>query len=195
MEIEDTYIVPLKDLEIGDHEFRYALDDKFFEMVDGPEVNSGKVQDDIIVRKTLHSFLIKFSMEGTVKVLCDRCLSEMDQEISCEESLTVKFGEDKSEEDDRLVVVSEEEGEIDLSWYMYEFIALQIPIRHIHEAGECDEEMVKTLKKHLAVDRNEIEDSDDDSLASDVSSEESEENTEREIDPRWNALKKLLDNN
>lgn len=134
-------------------------------------------------------------MEGTVKVLCDRCLSEMDQEISCEESLTVKFGEDKSEEDDRLVVVSEEEGEIDLSWYMYEFIALQIPIRHIHEAGECDEEMVKTLKKHLAVDRNEIEDSDDDSLASDVSSEESEENTEREIDPRWNALKKLLDNN
>lgn len=119
----------------------------------------------------------------------------MDQEISCEESLTVKFGEDKSEEDDRLVVVSEEEGEIDLSWYMYEFIALQIPIRHIHEAGECDEEMVKTLKKHLAVDRNEIEDSDDDSLASDVSSEESEENTEREIDPRWNALKKLLDNN
>lgn len=195
MEIEDTYIVPLKDLEIGDHEFHYALDDKFFEMVDGPEVNSGKVQADIIVRKTLHSFLIKFSMEGTVKVLCDGCLSEMDQEISCEESLTVKFGEDKSEEDDRLVVVSEEEGEIDLSWYMYEFIALQIPIRHIHEAGECDEEMVKTLKKHLAVDRNEIEDSDDDSLASDVSSEESEENTEREIDPRWNALKKLLDNN
>ena len=44
MEIEDTYIVPLKDLEIGDHEFHYALDDKFFEMVDGPEVNSGKVK-------------------------------------------------------------------------------------------------------------------------------------------------------
>ncbi len=194
MEREDTYIVPLKDLELGDHEFHYALDDKFFETVNGPEVQSGQVQADITVRKTLHSFLINFRMEGTVKVLCDRCLNEMDQEISCEESLTVKFGDDKSEEDDKLVVVSEEEGEIDLSWHMYEFIALQIPIRHIHEAGECDEEMAKTLRKHLAIDRNE-EDSDDDSLASDVSSDESEENSEREIDPRWNALKKLLDNN
>lgn len=194
MEREDTYIVPLKDLEIGDHDFHYTLDDKFFETVDGPEVQSGNVQADITVRKTLHSFLITFNMEGTVKVLCDRCLNEMDQAIACEENFTVKFGEDKSEEDDKLVIVSEEEGEIDLSWYMYEFIALQIPIRHIHEAGECDEEMAKKLRKHLTYDKNELEDSDDGSLASDVSSEESEDDSEREIDPRWNALKKLLDN-
>lgn len=181
-------------MEIGDHDFHYTLDDKFFETVDGPEVQSGNVQADITVRKTLHSFLITFNMEGTVKVLCDRCLNEMDQAIACEENFTVKFGEDKSEEDDKLVIVSEEEGEIDLSWYMYEFIALQIPIRHIHEAGECDEEMAKKLRKHLTYDKNELEDSDDGSLASDVSIEESEDDSEREIDPRWNALKKLLDN-
>lgn len=195
MEREESYIVPLKDLDLGDHAFHFNLGDQFFETVNGPEVQSGDIQADITVRKSLHSFLINFSMEGTVKVLCDRCLNEMDQEIFCEESLTVKFGEDKSEEDDKLVIVSEEEGEIDLSWYMYEFIALQIPIRHIHEAGECDEEMAKKLRKHLAIDKNEETDSDDDSLASDVSSDESEENNEREIDPRWNALKKLLDNN
>ncbi len=195
VEREETYIIPLKDLETGIHQYQYMLDDKFFEEVDGPEVHKGNVNADVTVKKTEHAFFINFKMDGAITVLCDRCLGEMSQPISCEEDLMVKFGEDKNEEDDQLVIIPEEEGEIDLSWYMYEFIALHIPIRHVHEDGECDEATAQALSEHLAIDRNEMEESDDASLADDVSSEDSKENSDREIDPRWNALKKLIDNN
>lgn len=192
---EEKYIVPLKDLEIGTYEFHYQLDDEFFALVNGPEIQKGNVNSDVEIKKSGHAFFIHFKMDGTIKVLCDRCMGEMDQPIFCEEDLTVKFGDDKSEEDDKLVIISEEDGEIDLSWYMYEFIALHIPIRHVHETGECDEETEKALRKHLAFDRNETDESDGDSLASEAGNDETETGTERETDPRWDALKKLIDNN
>lgn len=183
---EETYIIPLKDLEVGTHQYRYTLDNRFFEEVEGPEIEKGDVQADVTVKKCEHSFLITFRLEGTIKVLCDRCLEEMDQPISCEESLTVKFGEDKSEEDDQLVVVSEEDGELDLSWYMYEFVALHIPIRHVHPEGECDEETAQALRAHLTFKRDEEEQTEE---------EQGDTPTGEEIDPRWEALKKLKDNN
>jgi Predicted metal-binding, possibly nucleic acid-binding protein len=182
---EEAYIVPLKDLEVGTHQYQYTLDDKFFEEVNGPLVQKGNIEANVTVQKSEHSFLLTFRLDGTVKVLCDRCLEEIDQPISCEECLTVKFGEDKSEEDDQLVVVSEEEGELDLSWYMYEFVALHIPIRHVHPDGECNEETARILREHLTVERNEAETEEEDGSAA----------TNRGTDPRWDALKKLKDNN
>jgi len=184
---EETYIIPLKDLAVGTHRYQYTLDDRFFEEVDGPEIRKGNVQADVTVQKSEHSFLLTFQMEGAIKVLCDRCLGEMDQPISCEERLTVKFGENKEEEDDQLVIVSEEDGEMDLSWYMYEFIALHIPIRHIHPEGECDEETAKALKAHLAIERESGEEA--------TGGDGTDEGGERKNDPRWDALKKLIDNN
>ena len=184
---EETYIIPLKDLEVGTHQYQYTLDDKFFEEVNGPEVQKGNLQADVTVQKSEHSFFLTFRLDGTIKVLCDRCLEEMGQPISCEEHLTVKFGEDKTEEDDQLVIVSEEEGEIDLSWYLYEFVALHIPIRHVHPEGECDEETYQALRKHLSVVRGEGEEENE---SGDAGNE-----AEKETDPRWDALKKIKDNN
>ncbi len=174
-------------MEVGTHRYQYKLDDKFFEGVDGPEIRKGNVQADVTVQKSEHSFLLTFQLKGTVMVLCDRCLGEMDQPISCEEHLTVKFGENKEEEDDQLVIVSEEDGEMDLSWYMYEFIALHIPIRHVHPEGECDEETAKVLKEHLAIEREPGEETTEETSA--------DEGGKKETDPRWDALKKLIDNN
>ena len=184
---EETYIIPLKDLKVGTHQYQYMLDDKFFEEVDGPEIRKGNVRADVTIKKSEHSFLLTFQMEGAIKVLCDRCLGEMDQPISCEEHLTVKFGENKEEEDDQLVIVSEEDGEMDLSWYMYEFIALHIPIRHVHPEGECDEETAKALKAHLAIERESGEET--------AGGDGTDEGGEKKNDPRWDALKKLIDNN
>ena len=40
-------------------------------------------------------------------------------------------------DDGEVVTVPEREGIINVAWNIYEFAALQIPLRHVHPDGEC----------------------------------------------------------
>ena len=98
----------------------------------------------------------------------------MDQSIETDNRLVVKFGEDYSEDDD-LVTVAENEGILDVSWFIYEFIALNIPIKHVHAPGKCNPAMIRVLEEHSAV--------------------RSGEGDEKATDPRWAALEQLKKKN
>ena len=167
-------------------EYKYQLDNQFFLDLDAPEVQKGQVNVTLKVRKTSGVYQLNFHTEGKVVVICDRCLDEMDQSIETEDQLKVKLGAEYSEMED-IVVIPEEEGYINVAWFIYEFIALSIPMKHVHAPGKCNKDMVSKLSKHLRVSGDEEED-DDDFLV-----EAADE--PQEIDPRWNELKKILDNN
>ena len=100
-----------------------------------------------------------------------------------------------AEEGDNLIVIPEEEGEINVAWFMYEFIALAIPMKHIHAPGKCNKAMTSKLNKHLKTNANEDSDVDDSFDAGGGEDIVIEEEVEEQIDPRWNELKKILDNN
>ena len=167
-------------------EYQYQLDNQFFLDLDAPEVQKGRVDVTLKVRKTSGIYQLDFHTEGMVVVVCDRCLDEMEQPIESDDRLRVKLGLEFSEEDD-MVVVPEEDGYINVAWFIYEFIALSIPMKHVHAPGKCNKEMVDKLSKHLRTVKDEEDDDFEDM-------EEAEEEP-REIDPRWNELKKILDNN
>ena len=167
-------------------EYEYQLDNQFFIDLDAPEVQKGQVNVTLKVRKTSGIYQLDFHTEGEVIVTCDRCLDEMEQSIETDDRLKVKLGADYSEIDD-MVVVPEEDGYINVAWFIYEFIALSIPMKHVHAPGKCNKEMEYKLSKHLRITGEDEEDWDD---ALDASDDESQE-----IDPRWNELKKILDNN
>ena len=134
---------------------------------------------------------LKFSM-GMVWVPCDRCLDDMELPISSSDKLMVKFGHEYAEEGENLIVIPEEEGEINVAWFMYEFIALSIPMKHVHAPGKCNKAMTSKLSKHLKTNANEDSDEVFDTGGDDIVIEEE---VEEQIDPRWNELKKILDNN
>ena len=73
----------------------------------------------------------------------------MDFEVATNEHLYVKFGSEYSEENDDVVIVPEAEGEINIAWFLYEFIALTIPLKHVHPAGKCNKTMSMKLKNIL----------------------------------------------
>ena len=167
-------------------EYQYQLDNEFFLDLDAPEVQKGQVNVTLKVRKTSGVYQLDFQTEGKVIVICDRCLDEMEQPIETEDRLKVKLGSEYSEVDD-MVIVPEEEGYINVAWFIYEFIALSIPMKHVHAPGKCNKDMVSKLSKHLRVSGD---DEDDDDFLKEDSSDEPQT-----IDPRWNELKKILDNN
>lgn len=185
----NTYNIDLKNLTPGVHEYQYLLENKFFVDIDGTEVQKGKVNVNLTVKRTSLMFEMNFTLEGTVIVPCDRCLDDMELPIETNNRLVVKFGKEYSEESDEVVVIPEEEGAINLAWFLYEFIALAIPMKHVHAPGKCNKAMSSKLKKHTArgsVMGEEMDDDESLSLDDDDNSSPS--------DPRWDALKGLLEN-
>ncbi len=196
----DAYKMPLKDLSAGTHTYELTMDNNFFKNIDGPEVQRGKVNVHLTVKKGGSAFELDFDLSGVVQIPCDRCLDDMDQEIGCKNQLIVKFGKDYAEESDKIIVIPEAEGEINLAWFLYEFVALSIPMRHVHPPGKCSKSMTSKLKKHIATSKDEDDDSsweDDGSIDfidddDDLDMPKGKDN-EKETDPRWDGLKNLIE--
>ena len=139
----------MKGLEEGVNHLEFDLDDTYFKEVDAPEVSQGSVHVSLdIVRTGEDFFTLDFHLAGIVMVPCDVCLEPMEQSIEAIERLEVKLGKENSEEDD-LVTVAEDEGILDVAWYLYEFIALAIPIKHVHAPGNATLLWYELLKSTL----------------------------------------------
>lgn len=171
----DTLNIDLRELKDGITPFEYALDDAFFEAIEAPDIKHGALRCDLEIRKKETFFEVTYDVEGTVQIPCDRCLEDMDQPISTNGRLVVKFGPEYSEDDD-IITVAEDEGILDMAWYIYESIVLNIPIQHVHAPGKCDAAMIKLLEEHT-VTRSDGQDE------------------EAAIDPRWSKLAELIEKN
>ncbi len=184
----NTYSVSLIGNVADIREFEYQLDNDFFKKIDGNEVQKGKITVKLTVKRSLSTFEFLFTIDGVVQVPCDRCLDDMDVEISTNEKLFVKLGKEYAEESDNVIVVPETEGEINIAWFLYEFVALCVPMKHVHGPGKCNKAMTTKLRKHSAKSED-----DDDNIGFDEADESVEDVVE--TDPRWDELKKIVDNN
>ena len=168
----ETLKIDLKGLNEGANHLEFDLDDTYFKAVEAPEVSRGKVRVLLDITRTGNDFFtLDFHETGVVMVPCDICLDPMEQSIEITQRLEVKLGTENSEEDD-LVMVAEDEGILDITWYLYEFIALAIPIKHVHAPGKCNSAMIRTLEEYSAT-------------------RSGQEGNEMPMDPRWEALLKL----
>ncbi len=165
----DGYKVDLKGMTSDTVSYQWHIDDNFFSAVQGPEIQQGELDASLRVKQTSDAFELTFGFAGTVKVACDRCLELMDLPIEAEQTLKVKLGEHFEDNGD-VVTVPYDDGTLNVAWNLYEFMALEIPIRHVHLSGECP-------------------------LDAEYEESASSQETEKPIDPRWNDLKKILDNN
>ena len=63
----------------------------------------------------------------------------MSQPIEAQSTLKVVMGDDFAD-DGELVTIPEKDGTINVAWNIYEFAALQIPLRHVHPECEAVED-------------------------------------------------------
>ena len=179
-------------MQTDSEKYEFLLDNLFFANIDGPEVQKGKVNVTLVVKKTSRAFELNFQTDGVVWLPCDRCLDDMEQPVTSTDKLLVKFGTEYAEEGDNLVVIPEDEGIINVAWFMYEFVALAIPMKHVHAPGKCNKMMSSKLRKHLRTTPDEMDEED---FIAEGEADMAEEDTDTAVDPRWDELKKILDNN
>jgi uncharacterized metal-binding protein YceD (DUF177 family) len=170
-----TYTILLSGLKEGHHTLDFEIDKEFFEQFEESEVKEGSLIANIEMdKRTTHIDLI-IRVSGSVRVNCDRCLEMFSQPVSSENRILVKFGKSIDDIDPDIISVSVDENELDLQQQLYEFIMLALPIKRVHPADKkgrstCDPVMLKKLEELI------IEE-------------------EKENDPRWDELKKLMNDN
>lgn len=188
----DLYKIDLRNLAPGTYTYEYKLGNTFFVDIDGDEVQKGKVQVILTLKRTSVAFEMDFQIQGAVMVPCDRCLDDMELPVDTQNRLVVKFGKEYAEESDEVVVIPEDEGAINLAWFLYEFVALAVPMKHVHAPGKCNKAMSSKLKKHSTRSTSDSEDDyEEDTSDNDMSMDEG---TVDSTDPRWDALKGLIEN-
>jgi len=187
----ELYNIVLKDIINETRTFEFDLDDTYFKKIDSPEVQKGNVKAKVSVQRKLSTFDLQFILDGTIIIPCDRCLDDMEQPIHYKEKLQVKFGDTFAEEDE-IVIVPESDGGINIAWFLYEFIVLNIPIKHVHATGECNKTMVNKLKKHIT--RQKGDDDDEDNLV-EFDDDDDFIADEVQTDPRWDGLQNITENN
>ena len=140
MSEQSHYIINLSRLSTGTHSFDIQLNNNFFASLEKTEILSGKVAAKVTLNLREEDYTLNIAVQGTVFVVCDRCLDPMPIEINDEQEI---FSED--EPNDQMV-----NGEmIDLSWLAYEIVSINIPSVHSHQPGECNQQMELLLHDHL----------------------------------------------
>ena len=167
----EQFKIDLKGLKDELTKLEFDLNKDYFDALDETDVQSGALHVSVSIRKASGFFELQFHTVGTIDIPCDRCLDLMEQPVETDNRLVVKLGSTAREEDDT-IVVDENEGILDLSWFIYEFIALAIPIQHEHAPGKCNPAMTQVLEE-LSADRS------------------GDEESSPAVDPRWEALLKL----
>ncbi len=176
-----NYGIPFKGLKEGKHQFDYEINADFFQLFEQPLIEKGEVKVIVELNKSSALLTLKFKIEGTVETVCDKCLEAMTLPVENETLLYVKFGDEYDEPTDEIIVLPHDEHEINVAQLVYEFICVVLPIRHVHVDDEngnatCNAEMLNQLNNYLVEERTEEEQDDD-------------------MDPRWAALKNLVDKN
>ena len=177
MDYLHKYRIAYQGLTDGLHEFDFEINDPFFENLEYSEIKKGNLQVHVVLNKKPQ--LLEFSIQiiGTVETTCDRCLENFNYPIDFTGKLFVKFSASEEDLDDDVICLSPEENEINIAHYLYESISLSIPLKRVHPLDKkgrplCNPEMIKKLKEL-----------------------ELNSPAEKDVDPRWDELKKLMENN
>lgn len=186
MDNMEQYVIAFKSLKDGVHHFEYHINKDFFGSIESSLIDDGDLT--VGVEMTKNQFMLKFhfSIKGTIKATCDICLGTFDYPIDCGDDIVVNFGSTTQELDENLYTIAEDEDTISVAQWIYELIGVNLPIRFEHPAdangnSTCDPEMIKKLNEYLVEEKTDTDKADDD-----------ESNSSR-TDPRWDALKGLLD--
>lgn len=183
-----AFKLPLRGMTRGTQEFEYTLDTEFFRNMESEDIVKGNVKVHLTVNCKVDYYELDFTLKGLVYIPCDRCLDDMEHEVDTTYHLCVKYGDRYYDENDELLIIPESDAYLNIAFMVYDTVALTIPLKHVHSVGKCNKGMAKHLKMHAAsmpYDESE-EDFDDDGC---------DERDNNQVDPRWEALKKLTENN
>lgn len=170
MKGSSAYTVQFVGLSNGTHYFNFDADQKFFDLIQSELIQNGDVAVNLELEKNNHTLTLQFEFEGKVATSCDRCMIDFAYPLHGNARLIVKTSGEKFDEQDDIITLPFGSFEIDLSQFIFDSIALTLPLKIvpceiIKDDTMCDHEIINRINNKSAGDKP--------------------------VDPRWAALNKL----
>ena len=168
----NEYKIKLNGLKDGSYSNSFTIRGEFFEAFNTSEIKFVDIDIDTMLKIENKRFDLQIKSKGIVKdIACDICTEKIDVPVASELNYIVKRGFEANFEDENIIFLDESDKELDLDNIIYEMIVLAFPTKRQHKLNsvnddECSKEMVNLINKY-SIKEN------------------------KNIDPRWEALKKL----
>lgn len=134
------FVINLTALGNGTHPFEAAVGKEFFEDFGNQEVLDADIKVNAVIVVRSMSAHVQAEISGSVSVPCDRCLDAVALDV------------DTSFEQDYVP----EGVELDFGQEVYDYVCLSLPLKRVHEAGQCNPDALKYL--NVVDDEEDFED-------------------------------------
>ncbi|HZH66561.1 MAG TPA: DUF177 domain-containing protein [Flavisolibacter sp.] len=137
------YEIAFVGLKPGAHEFNYVITQKFFEEYGEQEFWDCEATVKLVLEKTANFMMLRFQVGGTLKVVCDRCSSNLPLPLFEDFTVTIKAVENPdemndTEEDPDVFYISRGESHLNVAPMIYEFVNLSVPMQKECEYEDMD---------------------------------------------------------
>lgn len=219
----NTYKIDIFRLESKQYVHEFEGNNDFFEALDQELIQKGNFKATVVLNKNETMIQMMYHITGSVELTCDRSLDLFDFPVDITQKMILKFSDHNEEITEELILIDRNTQYINVAQDIFDFIGLQIPIKKLHPRFVKEEVTYESLMKKFEdeyqeedgedMDEDELNDFDleeDDFETNDEeledegeivystikSESEQDESTETQkpIDPRWEALMKLNKN-
>lgn len=173
MKTLSEFRIPFVGLKEGKHQFDFQIDKKFFDAFEYDEFEKVDFKVGLELNKKTTLLELNFVVNGTVEVQCDITGEEFNLEVEGNFPLIVKFGEKYNDENEDLLILPHEAYQVEVQQYIYELIVLSVPQKRVKPNVSVEKAEIKSFKKETNI----------------------KEDKNKQVDPRWDQLKQLLDKN
>ena len=125
-------ILQFSGLALGEHHFEFVLDETFFSefpLQDLEGLRPATVR--VTMRKANHMLELDFAYEGAMDTTCDLSNEPFVLELKNAFSVVVKFGDAFDDSEPEVLVLPHGSYEADLKQYLYELVALSVPLQRV----------------------------------------------------------------
>ena len=125
-------ILQFSGLALGEHQFEFVLDETFFSEFPLQELEGlHPATVKVTLRKANHMLELDFAYEGAMDCTCDLSDDPFVLELKNSFRVVVKFGEAFNDSEPEVLVLPHGSYEADLKQYLYELVALSVPLQRI----------------------------------------------------------------
>jgi uncharacterized metal-binding protein YceD (DUF177 family) len=178
MKVLEAYQIPIISLEDKAYQYTFSGDDTFFAAFEQDWVEKGTFNVTVDLTKSALMIQVQLQITGSIELTCDRSLELFDATLAVNEKLIFKYSDHNEDLGDNLFLLDRKEPKLDLSQDIFDFIALEVPMKKLHPRYLAEESDAETNAFIYTTERVDAH---------------SSKPKEEETDPRWAALQKLKD--
>ena len=148
-DLKSEFSLPLKGLKDGLHDFKFQIENAFFDTYEQSLVKKGSFQVSLSLEKKPSLMVLDFDIEGYFHVPCDRCLKPIDIPLEAAEQYLVKYA-DEEMINEEVVYIQRDTQNLNVSDLIYEMIHLHLPLINTKDCeGEAYQDCDEVMLAHL----------------------------------------------